>query len=876
MATATKSDKLKKKMAMIAKEREEYELQKQAMKSDIEYMGQKERDITDNSSSRKYPSHNEDEFSIKMLPKAKHTESASSRKAEDDDSDTPSSVKRFRKRRKSHSAVTGAGSYNRVSPHVSQTTSSTELSFNSSTSEHPHPVPSGKKISDWCYSADPNSIPPVIKGQQNLYVDVRFLGRGAYGTVDLIKNKEENKLYAVKTLLVKGKDDQKAFLHEVKYLRNRHPFIIHLHDAFITTQPKKVYLVMHYCEGGDLGKVISMAVKGKQPITEVQIFKWLSQISLAIDHLHNLRVVHRDIKPPNILLSDSGEVAQLSDFGLATQIADTEDHFESCEVGTPYYTAPEMINSEPCSFPVDMWSLGIVLFELLALDMPFDGEDTMALVRCILSDNYRIDLIPKIYSAELLSILEGLLCKDSHRRMTSNQLLIDPGLVSKVAQLPSSYKPKYLEERLKRAHVKQLTRQLENLGIRPIAHSTNPSTCNSPMSSSIKNLSPKSNSSLIGRSSVSDSNKTRSPKSSTHFDFHVINEDVPSKPNASVLRPQSNISSPSRKLIEGNGINPHGDSSNDEHINPVNSDINSGNVRNEKYKEVKNLAALEVHDNSKENQVIGDISEVVGANSLQNASVAVKLEKCSSQSDNRSSENVNVLHNSKQHGIGMELSNENLTNVEMRDSEKFYDSALREKYNDVTFSITAERVVESVIAQITTTIAPQLKGSYIADAQNFTSKTDSVKGNEIENNRNTDNSFAQDSGKTIASKTGEMQTKKERIGNSSTDTDVKTRLPTILAKSRRSEENVQNLLSENSNMGTVSSVTRLPDLVPHRTISSPLLQRSDDRRHSTLSQCNERKSTSQESDDSPAIRRCKSGTTQVVDVLFLKEQTVEQ
>jgi hypothetical protein len=140
-------------------------------------------------------------------------------------------------------------------------TRSTKVSTSDSTEQllKAPPIPSGPKISDWCYVGPIDSSPPVIKSQE-LYEDVRFLGRGAYGTVDLVKNREDNKLYpppsplllypalililslpryASKTLLLQHKSDEKGFFHEVKFLRqHRHPFIVHLHDVFMSTHPR--------------------------------------------------------------------------------------------------------------------------------------------------------------------------------------------------------------------------------------------------------------------------------------------------------------------------------------------------------------------------------------------------------------------------------------------------------------------------------------------------------------------------------------------------------------------------------------------------------------------------------------------------------------
>mmetsp|Transcript_23197 Transcript_23197/g.34028 ORF Transcript_23197/g.34028 Transcript_23197/m.34028 type:complete len:974 (+) Transcript_23197:241-3162(+) len=329
------------------------------------------------------------------------------------------------------------------------------------------PIPSCPKVSDWAYTGDINSSPPVVKSQE-LYEDVRFLGRGSYGTVDLVKNREDNRLYASKTLLLQHKSEEKAFLHEVKYLRaHRHPFIVHLHDVFMSIHPKKVFLIMHYCEGGDLGKVITMTERNKTFLQENQVLKWISQVALALSYLHSFGIAHRDIKPVNILLTDSGELAQLADFGLATEVTDSTA-METAEVGTPYYTSPEMINNSPSVLASDNWALGVVLFEMLTLQLPFDGVTTVDLVRSILHEPPRRHLIPqKHYTNDVVHLIDGLLEKDINSRMTVNQFLQQPVVYHKAAMLPTSYRPKYLEERLRRYHVRQMTIQLDKLGIAP-------------------------------------------------------------------------------------------------------------------------------------------------------------------------------------------------------------------------------------------------------------------------------------------------------------------------------------------------------------------------------------------------------------------------
>ena len=130
------------------------------------------------------------------------------------------------------------------------------------------------------------------------------------------------------------------------------------------------------------------------------------------------------------------------------------------EAGTPYYTAPEMIQNMKYSYPVDCWSFGVLLHEMLALELPFTGATTADLVKSILSDEPPV--IPSNYSTGIRFIANELLLKDMDSRMKMGTMLNHPLLAQRVAQFPQSYRPKAVEERIRRGHVRQLTSQIES------------------------------------------------------------------------------------------------------------------------------------------------------------------------------------------------------------------------------------------------------------------------------------------------------------------------------------------------------------------------------------------------------------------------------
>ena len=322
-------------------------------------------------------------------------------------------------------------------------------------------IPNGARISDWVYTGAIDSMPPVVK-TMDIYETVRFLGRGAFGDVNLIKNLENNILFADKAIYVEKEENMHFFLEELKFIRlHRHPCIIDVQDGFIIAQPRVLHIIMPYGEGGDMAKYISTQKKNNSKIPESQIIKWSIQIALALHFLHESGAIHRDLKPSNVMLTEGGELIKLVDFGLAYKFKDGDYCNSATEVGTPYYTPPEMIEGKPYSYPSDCWSFGILLYELLTMHLPFRGKETTDLVKSILTE--ATPSLPPNFSQEIRNICYGLLNKDPNKRLGMAGLLTSSTYNPRVVTFPQSYRPKALEERVKRIHVRQLTAQIEML-----------------------------------------------------------------------------------------------------------------------------------------------------------------------------------------------------------------------------------------------------------------------------------------------------------------------------------------------------------------------------------------------------------------------------
>ncbi|CAE7294428.1 Nek1 [Symbiodinium sp. KB8] len=196
-----------------------------------------------------------------------------------------------------------------------------------------------------------------------------------------------------------------------------HPSILHHHESFedlVATDEgparRTLCIVTEFCDRGDLTSQIQQRKGSHFP--ESEVLEILAQICLALSYIHSRKVLHRDLKPQNVFVSRDGSI-RLGDFGIARVLRHTFELAKTV-VGTPIYLAPEVVESKPYGARADVWSLGVVLYEVMALRRPFSGSTIPSLVRRILRGKYAP--LPSHYSEELRGLAHLMLSKSPGSR----------------------------------------------------------------------------------------------------------------------------------------------------------------------------------------------------------------------------------------------------------------------------------------------------------------------------------------------------------------------------------------------------------------------------------------------------------------------------
>ena len=249
---------------------------------------------------------------------------------------------------------------------------------------------------------------------------IEKLGDGAYSVVYKVKRKQDNKIYALKKVKLKDLSDKEKqnALNEVRILASvKSNFVISYKEAFIDEDDTNLCLVMEYADKGDLYQKISQFKKIGCLIEEIDVWKIFIQMVKGLKALHDLNILHRDLKSANIFLFSDGS-AKIGDLNVSKVV---NKGLGYTQTGTPYYASPEVWKDQPYDIKSDIWSLGCVTFEMLALRPPFRAENMDKLYNKVIKGEY--GKISDRYSDDIKEIIKLLLKVNPKERPNCTQIL---------------------------------------------------------------------------------------------------------------------------------------------------------------------------------------------------------------------------------------------------------------------------------------------------------------------------------------------------------------------------------------------------------------------------------------------------------------------
>ena len=263
------------------------------------------------------------------------------------------------------------------------------------------------------------------------YESIKIIGRGAFGEVHVCRVKKTGEIVAIKKIKKEEIIKKNQIIHirnEQKFMSKvKSPWIVELKASFQDND--FLYLVMEFLPGGDF---MNLLIE-KDKLTEEEAKFYTAELILAVESIHKLDCIHRDIKPDNILIDKTGHI-KLSDFGLA-KVSDklyeqnstktpnynpnkrTHQKLYSC-VGTAFYVAPEVLKKKGYSQEIDWWSVGVIFYEMLVGYAPFYAEETQEVINKVLGKIWEVPEEIKL-SKEALDFMKRMM-SDPNERLGKN------------------------------------------------------------------------------------------------------------------------------------------------------------------------------------------------------------------------------------------------------------------------------------------------------------------------------------------------------------------------------------------------------------------------------------------------------------------------
>ena len=260
------------------------------------------------------------------------------------------------------------------------------------------------------------------------------LGEGAYSVVYKVKRTVDDQIYALKKvkLLNLSEKEKLNALNEVRILASvKSNFVISYKEAFFDEKDSTLGIVMEYADKGDLYQRIVEHKNAAMFLEESEIWRIFIQLVKGLKALHDLKILHRDLKSANVFIFSDGS-AKLGDLNVS-KVA--RRGLGYTQTGTPYYASPEVWKDQPYDNKSDIWSLGCVLYEMITLRPPFRAENMEGLYNKVIKGQY--NKIPERFSPDLVSIVKMLLMVNAEARPSCDKILKNPIIQKRIEYFKS-------------------------------------------------------------------------------------------------------------------------------------------------------------------------------------------------------------------------------------------------------------------------------------------------------------------------------------------------------------------------------------------------------------------------------------------------------
>ena len=260
------------------------------------------------------------------------------------------------------------------------------------------------------------------------------LGEGAYSTVYKVKRIVDNNIYALKKvkLLNLSEKEKQNSLNEVRLLASiKSNYVISYKEAFFDEKDSTLGIVMEFADGGDLFQKIVEHKKSAIFFEEIDIWRIFIQLVKGLKALHDLKILHRDLKSANVFLLSDG-TAKLGDLNVS-KVA--RRGLGYTQTGTPYYASPEVWKDQPYDNKSDIWSLGCVLYEMITLRPPFRAQNMEGLYNKVIKGQF--SRIPDRFSNELFEIVKLLIQINTDLRPSCDEILKNPIIQKRIEYFKS-------------------------------------------------------------------------------------------------------------------------------------------------------------------------------------------------------------------------------------------------------------------------------------------------------------------------------------------------------------------------------------------------------------------------------------------------------